>query len=195
MMGWRDGTPPGWDRGEKRGWGGAAPPGQQRKAGEGMMEGRRYPARAKDWGDREKEDFDRRLERARERVRAKAQTREGIDEGDIESAEVSVEEASREGVPIEQAESSVDKAMGAGMSGAEIEQMTRAMAYGADKNVDYNELGSFVDRKIDDGERGDDLAVSIYQEVDRQNEQAPAEPEQPKQEKKTPWYRRIFGKD
>lgn len=196
MKGWRDGSPPGWGRGGKTGWGEAgAPKGQQKKAGKGKMKAPRYPAGAGEWGAQEKEDFDRRIERARDRVREKALTREGIDEGAVESAEISVEEAAREGVPIEQAESSVSKAIDAGMSGVEIEQMTRAMAYGADKNVDYGELGSFVGTKIEDGERGDDLAVSIYEEVDRMEAQAPPEPEQPTQEKKTPWYKRIFGGD
>ncbi|MDD3642614.1 MAG: hypothetical protein PHQ19_04025 [Candidatus Krumholzibacteria bacterium] len=194
MEGWRDGTPPGWGRGEKTGWGGeGAPPGQREKARD--MRARRYPAGEKEWGDRDREDFDRRIERARERVREKARVLEGVEDSEIESAEISVEEAARVGVPVEQAESSVGRAMEAGMSGPEIEQMTRAMAYGAERSVDQEKLGSFVESRIEAGERGDDLAVSIYEQVDRMEAQAPPEPEQPKEEKKVPWYKRIFGRD
>ena len=196
MKGWRGGTPPGWGRGDKAGWGGERmPPGMSGRRG-GMAGGAdRYPPAAEDWGDREREEFDRRLERARERVRDRVSSVEGADEEDIESAEISVEEAAREGVPIEQVESAVGTAVEHGVTGLEIEQMTRAMAYGAERSVDQEELGSFVDSRIESGERGGDLAVSIYEEVDRMEAKAPPEPAQPKEEKKAPWYKRIFGLD
>ncbi len=77
------------------------------------------------------------------------------------------------------------------MNGEEIEQVTRAMSYGADKNVDYDKLDFFVSKKIDSGERGDELAVSIYKEVDSGSVEKVKEE---KEEKKS-WWKRIFKRD
>ena len=66
------------------------------------------------------------------------------------------------------------------------------MAYGADKETNYDELGRFMDRKMAEGERGDELAMSVYKEIDDKQ----AEKQQTKEEpKKKPWYKRIFKRD
>lgn len=192
---WQDGVPPGWTRGKKTGWGGAdAPPGQ-RRGGPGQADGpRTYPRGAEDWDQQRRDDWDRRLEDARERVRARARRVEGYGEPDVESATISVEAAARDGVPIEQAEAVVNDALGAGLTGREIEQMTRALAYGAGRGVSAVELGSFATARIAAGRRGDDLAVAVYAEADRRAGQLATPPAPPPEPKKSPWWKRIFGK-
>lgn len=193
---WQDGVPPGWTRGTKTGWGGAdAPPGQ-RRGGAGQADApRTYPRGAEDWDQQRRQDWDRRLEDARERVRERARRIEGYGEPDVESATISVEAAAREGVPIEQAEAAVNDALGARLTGREIEQMTRALAYGAGRGVSAVELGSFATARIAAGQRGDDLAVAVYEEADRRAAGQPATaPAPPPEPKKSPWWKRIFGR-
>ncbi|HSG28415.1 MAG TPA: hypothetical protein VLA34_08030 [Candidatus Krumholzibacterium sp.] len=187
---WEGGTPPGWSRGTKTGWSGeGAPPGKMKEdaKGGGMLE-KSYPPGAGDWSEADRQKWDSRLEEAKERVRVRTRQREGATEEDVESAVRSVEGAAREGVPVERAESSVRKAVDRSMRGEEIEKVTRAISYGADKNVDYGKLDEFIDRRMESGERGDDLAVSIYKEVDSGNlEKAP--------EEKLPWWKRMFRRN
>jgi hypothetical protein len=171
---WEGGSPPGWSMGTKKGWDGAgAPPGKMKK------------------GDEAK------LEKAKERIRNRIRTHEGKGEMERkqleESAERSIEGAARKGVPVEHAERTVEKGVERDMSGEEIEKVTRAMAYGADKDTDYEELGRFMDRKMDEGERGDELAMSVYKEIDDRHAEKLQEKKEP--EKKVPWYKRIFKRD
>ncbi len=189
-MEWEGGNPPGWSKGTKTGWGeSGAPPGKTKQGDKSGRENeKRYPPGAEDWDKGKREEWDKDVEAAKERVRKKARQRKGSAEGDEESAVRSVEGAAREGVPVEQAEKTVEKAIDRGMKGEEIEKVTRAMSYGADNNVDYGKLDSFVKKKMDSGEHGDELAISIYKEVDSGNL------EKVKEEKK-PWWKRIFKRD
>ncbi|MCK4350768.1 MAG: hypothetical protein KAX13_07910 [Candidatus Krumholzibacteria bacterium] len=172
MKQWEGGTPPGWSMGTKKGWEGTgAPPGKMKK------------------GDEAK------LEKAKERIRNRVREHEGKGEMERkqleESATRSIEGAARKGVPVEHAEKTVEKGIDRGMKGEEIEKMTRAMAYGADKGTDYEELGKFMDRKMAEGERGDDLAMSVYKEIDDKH----AVKQQEKMEEKLPWYKRWFKRN
>ena len=137
------------------------------------------------------------LEKAKERIRKRIRTHEGTGEMERKQLEEramrSIEGAARSGVPVEQAEKTVEKSIERGMSGEEIEKVTRAMAYGADKDVDYDALGRFVDRKMEEGERGDELAMSVYKEIDDRSAEKQLEKKEP--EKKVPWYKRIFRRD
>lgn len=190
MREWEDGIPPGWTRGKKTGWGeGGAPPGKMKKEGGRLpIIKRLYPPGSEEWDPEKKKAWDRRLEDAKERIRKRTRTRDEMAEEDVESAVRSIEETSREGVPIERAEATVDKAIDRGMTGREIEQVTRAVAYGADKDIDYDELNAFVDTKMEEGQEGDELAVSIYEEIDRRH----VEQQQKEEAKKKPWWKRIF---
>jgi hypothetical protein len=168
MKGWEGGSPPGWSQGTKKGWEGAgAPPGKMKK------------------GDEAK------LEKAKERIRNRVREHEGKGEMERkqleEHAERSVEGAARSGVPVEHAERAVEKGLDRGMTGEEIEKMTRAMAYGADKNTDYGKLEKFMDKKMAEGERGDELAMSVYKGIDEKQVE--------KKEEKLPWYKRWFRRD
>lgn len=181
MKQWEGGNPPGWSMGTKKGWEGAdAPPGKMKK------------------GDEAK------LEQAKERIRNRIRTHEGKGETERkqleECAERSIEGAVRSGVPVEQAEKTVEKGIERGMTGEEIEKVTRAMAYGADKETDYDELGTFMDKKMEEGERGNELAMSMYKKIDEQQAEKPQVQEEVKEKtkvetKKKPWYKRIFGRD
>lgn len=168
MKGWEGGSPPGWSQGTKKGWEGAgAPPGKMKK------------------GDEAK------LEKAKERIRTRVREHEGKGEMERkqleEHAERSIEGAARSGVPIEHAEKTVEKGIERGMTGEEIEKVTRAMAYGADKNTDYGKLEKFMDKKMAEGEKGDELAMSVYKEIDEKGVE--------KKEEKLPWYKRWFRRD
>ncbi|MBN2071121.1 MAG: hypothetical protein JW814_06640 [Candidatus Krumholzibacteriota bacterium] len=190
---WEGDRPPGWSRGGKTGWSGAdMPKGQKKGDAERNREmKRRYPPGAKNWDDKKKEKWDKHLEESKDRVRRKAHDKRGAAGKYGDSAVISIEEAARGGVPVDKAEAVVEKAIERDMEGEEIEKMTRAMTYGADKNVDYEKLDTFIGKKIDSGERGDDLAVSIYKEIDSGSLE---KTEETKEEKKSVW-KRIFKRD
>ena len=188
MMEWTDGNPPGWSRGEKTGWGGAgAPPGQMKKHGEQEII-RIYPRGSEDWDARKKEDWQSKLEQSRARILERIRTREGMSPEDEESAIISIERAAWEGVPPEHIERTMDRAITRGMRGRDIEKVTRAMSYGADKDIDYNRLDQFIEKKMNEGETGDDLALSIYKEIDERHAAKPEE------QVKKPWWKRLFGR-
>ena len=190
---WEGGTPPGWSRGKKSGWDGTGtPPGEMKKDGK-QNKGidRKYPPGSEGWNEKKKEKWGENVDAARERIRTKARQKKGTSEEYQESAVRSIEGATREGVPVERAETVVEKAIERDMSGADIEKVTRAMSYGADKNVDYEKLDPFITKKIDSGESGDELAVSIYKEVDSGSME---KVEKKVEEKKAPWYKRVFKK-
>lgn len=189
MKEWTDGNPPGWTRGKKTGWGGAgAPPGQMKKGGQQVRDRERdqihiYPPQAGEWDQKKKQEWDDKLEQSRTRILGRIQTKGDVPEGVEESAIVSLEGAAGSGVPIEATESVIDRAVVKRMRGEEIEQVTRAMSYGADKNTDYGKLRNFVNRRIDAGETGDNIAVSVYREIDEGT-----------MVKKKPWYKRLFSR-
>jgi len=187
MMEWRNGNPPGWSRGEKTGWGGAgAPPGQMKKHGEQEII-HIYPRGSENWDTRKKEDWQSSLEQSRARILELIRTRKGMSSDDEESAILSIDGAAWEGVPLVHIESNMNRAITRGMRGPDIEKVTRAMSYGVDKNTDYNRLDQFIEQKMYEGETGDDLALSIYREID---EPHAAKPEVPV---KKPWWKRLFG--
>jgi hypothetical protein len=111
----------------------------------------------------------------------------GLSQEEEESATISIERAAREGVPIKPVEKTVNRAITRGMGGRDIEKVTRAMSYGADKDTDYNKLDQFIENKINEGERGDDLAISIYKEIDKRHA---AKQEEPVEKS---WWKRFFG--
>jgi hypothetical protein len=199
MKEWEGSSPPGWSRGGKTGWEGAGvPPGKQGEEGVKSKEMKKiYPPGSEGWDPEKRQQWERNLEQAKERIRRRVEERERSGEGEgqrkeyEERVERSIEEATRRGVPVENAEAVVGKAVDRDMKGEEIEQLTRAMAYGADKGTDYGKLDQFIERKMDEGERGDELAMSAYQEIDERNMEQ-QQVQQQEQKKKEPWYRRIF---
>ena len=103
-----------------------------------------YPPDAREWDEKKRDDWDHKLEKSRIRIKDAVNKRGGLSDADRESAIFSVEGAARHGVPIKTAEETVEHAIKRGMRGEDIEKMTRAMAYGADKNIDQNNIGKFL---------------------------------------------------
>ena len=170
---WEDGRPPGWSRGKKEGWKVAddMPPGLVKKGGQlprGLA--KRTPPGWKNWNDEKKKGWEKELGEAREKVRGRAKKLKGFSEEDSDSALVSVEAAARKGVPIRHALGLVGKAMENGIKGRGLETATRAMAYGVGKEIDFEQLGKFVHKKLDEGLRNDELSIEIYKEVARRHE-------------------------
>jgi len=169
---WQNGLPPGWTQGEKVGWRGAgAPPGLVKKPG-GLPPGlakKSFPG----WDrltDEQKAAWNKELGEARAAVQEKGRKLKLAD-ADVDSALVSLEAAARAGAPVKNVRSLVEQALDKGVRGRDLETATRAMAYGVGKEVDFDQLGKFVTGKLDEGVRGDDLAVSIYKEVAARHEE------------------------
>ena len=90
---------------------------------------------------------------------------------DLESALLSVEMSARKGVPIKHTKAIVVAAMANGVKAEGIEKATRAVAYGVGREVDFDQLGKYVNEKLDEGLKGDNLAIEIYEEVARRHEE------------------------
>ena len=147
---WKDGTPPGWSRGEKEGWHGAhTPPGWEK------------------WTDEDRDGWQKRLGEAKKQLRDKAKKAGGVSNRDLSSALISMEMAAVRGVPIRNAYEAMERAIQRGLKARELETVTRAMAYGVGKEVDFDQLGEFVANRLDEGLRGDQLATEIYREIAR----------------------------
>ena len=154
--------PAGWLKGEKEGWkGGAMPPGLAKSGPPGWAK----------WSDEKKTEWQHKLREAKEKVRRKAKKAKGFSKASPERALLSLEMAARAGVPIKHAGDLVEKAMEKGIRGRGIETATRAMAYGVGKEIDFDRLGKFVRKKLDQGLRGDDLAMAIHKEIERRHEE------------------------
>jgi len=146
-----------------------------------------YPRGSENWDIRRKEDWQSKLEQSRVRILERIRTREGMSREDEESAIFSLGRAVRDGVPPEHVEVTINRAITRGMRGRDIEKVTRAMSYGADKNTDYDRLNRLIEKKMNEGETGDELALSIYKEIDEQQAGKPEEPVT------RSWWRRLFG--
>ena len=170
---WKDGRPPGWSRGEKQGWKGAdVPPGLAKKVGHlppGLAKS--VPPGWGKWNDEKKEGWEKEIEEARVRVRARAKELKDFSDEDLDSALVSVQAAARKGVPIRHARGLVEKAMEKGIKGRGLETASRGVAYGVGKEIDFDQLGKFVHRKLDEGLRDDELSIEIYKEIASRHEE------------------------
>ena len=185
MMDWTNGNPPGWTHGDKTGWGGAgAPPGQMKGHEQEIIY---YPRGSEGWDAGRKEDWHNKVLQSRARILERIRTSAGMTLEDEESAIASIGWAAREGVPPEHIETTMNRAIARGMRGWEMEKVTRAMSYGVDRGADYNTLDRFIEKRMNRGERGDELALSIYREIDKQQAAKTAE------SAKKPWWKRLFG--
>ncbi len=158
---WKNGVPPGWSKGEKTGWQGKnMPPGLAKKHGaKDKTKDRKHPG---NWDTMKKGDqttWTERMEKIKERISKAKKDQEA------ETMLFSAEEAAGAGVPLDQLDSLTDKFIKKQLSAEEYEKTTRAMAYGVDRKVDFKQLGTFVNTNIDQGVRGDELAVKIYREI------------------------------
>ena len=189
--------PPGWEKGEKKGWKGDLPPGIAKKGGwmppglskeehaewkegkpPGWSRGKKEGWKGSDvppgwekWSDEKQRGWEKKLEEGKGKVNDKAKKLKDFSEEDLHSALLSLEAAARKGVPIEHARDLVEKAMERRIRGQDLETASRAMAYGVGKEVDFEPLGKFVNQKLDAGLRGDELSIEIYKEIARRHEE------------------------
>lgn len=172
---WKNGRPPGWSHGEKEGWKGAdMPPGLAKGTPHGW----------KKWNNERKQRWERELVEAKEKARSRVKKLKGFSKEDLGSALVSIEAAARKGVPIRHARGLVEKAMEKGIRGRGLETASRAMAYGVGKEIDFEQLGVFIHRKLNEGLRGDELSIEIYKEIADRHEKRLKAKELIQQEKK-----------
>ncbi|MBA7494492.1 hypothetical protein ES702_05068 [subsurface metagenome] len=161
------GGPPGWSKGRKVGWrGGTMPPGLAKLAEEGRM-----PPGWVKWDKEKQECWESDLDEAREAVIEKSRGIKELTEEDQESALISVEMALRTGVPVKHSKSIVVGALARGIKGEGVEKVTRAVAYGVGREIDFDQLGKYVHEKLNEGLPDDDLAIEIYKGVARRHEE------------------------
>ena len=182
---WKHGKPPGWTRGEKEGWKGAdMPPGLAKKGGQlpaGLAKS--FPPGWEKLNDEKKKGWEKKLQGEKEKVRGRAKGLKDFSEEDLDSVIGSVEAAARKGVPIRHARDLVEKAMEKGIRRRGLETASRAMAYGVGKEIDFDQLGKFVHKKLDEGLRDDELSLEIYKESAKRHEEKMKTKEAIQQEK------------
>jgi hypothetical protein len=153
---WKEGRPPGWSRGVKRGWRGKdCPPGLAKK-------GRCHPREVavapqgeqKKWEDQVREAIERLKKWGREKMKLSAPV--------LDAVLIGFEGAVRYGVPIETAERTVTAAAERGLSPYGIEAITRALAYGAERRAPLGDLESFAQQGLSRGAAAEAIALGIY---------------------------------
>ncbi len=164
--------PPGWDRGEKKGWTSDIPPGLAKKGKlpPGLAKKRKLPPGWSNWKRQKRARWEKDLKHATSAVRRRAGRERGLEEDMLESALLSLDRAARAGVPVNDARDIILNAVEEGLDGEDIERASRAAAYGVGKGMDFDELGSYVNEMLDGGLRGNELAIEIYREVVRRQE-------------------------
>jgi hypothetical protein len=169
---WHDGRPPGWAHGEKRGWGDADMPPGLAKKGDWLPPGlaKKRPPEWHKWDHTKKERWEEEIEETIGIILGRGRHRKDFSDEDLYSALLSIEASARNGVPIRHTLDLVEKAMDKGIKGRGIETATRAMAYGVGKDIDFEQLGHFIHRKLDEGVKNDELSIEIYQEIVRRHE-------------------------
>ncbi len=156
------GGPPGWSRGRKVGWrGGNLPPGLAKKVG--------MPPGWKKWKKHKQKHWQENLDDASEDVAERIRELKELTEEDHESALISLRCAARRGVPVAVAKQLVLFSFKKGVKGPDVEKVTRALTYAGGRDIDFDPLGSYVTQKLNEGLRGDDLAIEVYREVNRRH--------------------------
>lgn len=173
-------TPPGWEKGDKGGWKGNVPPGLAKKEGgwippgwsKGEKEGWKnsFPPGWEKRSKKEQNSWKKNLNAAKNSIKGKGK-KVGFSQEEAEQASTSLDISSRVGVPIEHAKDIVQSAMDKGMRGPKIEKLTRAISYGVGREVKFDQLGKFVNEKLDAGLRDEELALEVYKEVQRRHDE------------------------
>lgn len=171
--------PSGWEKGEKKGWLSDVPPGLAKKEGwippgwsRGEKEGWKnsFPPGWEKLSKKEQKSWKENLDEAKNSIKKKGK-KLGLSEEEIEQVSASLELASRIGVPTDNAKDIVQTAMDKGMRGPAIEKLTRAASYGVGREVKFDQLGKFVNEKLNAGLKDEELALEVYKEVQRRHEE------------------------
>ncbi len=153
----KKGNPPGWSHGAKEGWKGAGmPPGLARKNPPGWQK----------WDNEKKKSWEEQLGEALGNIRQRTKNKKGFSKEDLDSALLSIEAAAREGVPVESAREIIELSIKYGLQGNALETLSRATSSGVGKDIDFDQLNNFVEKKLDDGLRDDELLDEVYKEID-----------------------------
>ncbi len=151
---WKDGRPPGWSRGVKRGWEGRdCPPGLAKKGPcpEARPAAVSHPQAVADpWRD------------GLERLRRWGRGERRLPSATLDAVLVSFEGAVRHGVPAPMAERLVMTTAQRGVSPRGIEAITRAIAYGAGHGASLRDLEAFADDGLNRNVTADAIALGIY---------------------------------
>jgi hypothetical protein len=158
---WKKGRPPGWSQGRKVGWrGGNMPPGQAKKY-------KLYPPGWKTWDKKKRDAWENELKLAIEIVLGETKRVKIYTKLEIDIILFSLEMTARKGVPIKHARSLVKKSVKKKRKVGGIESATRAMTYGVGKDINFHHLEKSISNKMDNGKKDDELAVSIYKEIEK----------------------------
>jgi hypothetical protein len=153
---WKDGRPPGWSQGLKRGWKGKdCPPGLAKK---GRCQPREVagapPQQQKTWEEELRERIERLRKWGRDTMKLPPPT--------LTALLIGFEGAARHGVPLEVAERVATGAAERGLSALAIEQVTRALAYGADRGAQAADLEAFARQGLQRGVAAEAIALGLY---------------------------------
>ena len=151
---WKDGRPPGWSRGAKRGWRGRdCPPGlaKQGRCGEARVAA---TPQAKTLEDAVREGLARLRKWVRETL--------GLPPRTLEALLVGFEGAVRNGVPPAVAERVVMATAERGVSAYGIEAISRALAYGVRRGVPIGELEAFAAQGLGRDVAAEAIALGLY---------------------------------
>lgn len=174
---WKEGHPPGWSHGVKAGWkGGEMPPGLAKKRN-------LYPPGWKKWSKNERSAWENELKIAIEVVLGKAEKVRIYTKAEIDLILFSFEMTARKGVPIKTVRNLVEKSVKKKMKVEGIETSTRALTYGVGKDVDFDHLEKFVNRKMDRGVKDEELTFAIYKQIEKSQKEVPVENQGKKGEK------------
>jgi hypothetical protein len=154
---WKNGRPPGWSHGQKKGWRGkSCPPGQAKKGR--CPDG--VPTSTSAVSPLPQPALDP-IQAAIERIRDWARNRK-IAAGTLDAMLVGFQGAVHYGVPIPAAEKFVISAADRSVPAAGIEVLTRALAYSAQRGVAPDHLQHFAENGLARGVPTDAIALGLY---------------------------------
>ena len=150
---WKDGRPPGWSQGAKRGWRGRdCPPGLAKKGRCG--EARVATPQAKSVEDAVRDGIERLRKWAREKLKLPPRA--------LEAVLVGFEGAARNGVPAPVAERLVMATAERGVTAYGIEATAGALAYGPGRGARPAELESFTAQALQREVPAEAIALGLY---------------------------------
>jgi len=153
---WKGGRPPGWSQGVKRGWKGKdCPPGLAKK-------GRCHPREVSQASPQQQKTWEEQLREGIERLRRWGRDKMKLPAPTLTALLIGFEGAARHGVPLDVAERVAMGAAERGLSALAIEQLTRALAYGADRGVKPADLEAFAQQGLSRGVAAEALALGLY---------------------------------
>lgn len=162
---WKNGRPPGWDRGKKAGWhGGNLPPGQaKKKAGPPEYAPRSWHR----WTEQERHRYEERIGGAERKIRELIEKKGNLPAQMLDSATLSLFSAARQGVPVDTVSAVITRGIEQGLSPQGIESVTRALSYGVERQADFGELEKVIRDNMNRGLTDEDLTMEVYEALSR----------------------------